>query len=66
MAKPVVLRALTSPTVTWINDPRAAIEPTQRMLAFQVESGDIPKAPSADGLFDVRFYERATQPDARR
>ena len=62
LPKPVVVRALTSPTVTWINDPRAAIEPTQRMLAFQVESGDIPKAPAIEGLFDVTFHERALAP----
>lgn len=59
LPKAVVLRALTSPTVTWTNDPRAAIEPTQRMLAFQVESGDIAQAPPVDGLFDVGFFERA-------
>ena len=66
LPRAVVLRALTSPTVTWINDPRAAIEPTRRMLAFQVESGDIPQAPSVDGLFDVGYYERATKSGAQR
>lgn len=66
LPRTVVLRALTSPTVTWINDPRAAIEPTKRMLAFQVESGDIPKAPSVDGLFDVGYYERATKSGAQK
>ncbi|MBX9759274.1 MAG: ABC transporter substrate-binding protein [Beijerinckiaceae bacterium] len=65
LPKPVVLRALTSPTVTWINDPRAAIEPTRRMLAFQVESGDIQQAPAIDGLFDVRYYERAIASSAK-
>ncbi len=56
----VVLRALTSPTLTWTNDPRAAVEPTRRMLAFQVESGDFATAPSLEGLFDASFFERAT------
>ena len=66
LPKEVVLRALTSPTVTWTNDPRAAIEPTKRMLAFQVETGDIKQAPSIDGLFDVGYYERATTEGARK
>ncbi len=66
LPKAVVLRALTSPTVAWTNDPRAAIEPTKRMLAFQVESGDIPQAPSVDGLFDVGYYERATKSGAQK
>ena len=65
LPKAVVLRALTSPTVTWTNDPRAAIEPTRRMLAFQVESGDIKQAPAIDGLFDVGYYERALAPPAK-
>lgn len=64
LPKSVVLRALTSPAVTWTNDPRAAIEPTRRMLAFQVESGDIKQAPTTDGLFDAGYYERATAPGA--
>lgn len=56
----VVLRALTSPTLTWTNDPRAAIEPTRRMLAFQVANGDFQTAPPIEGLFDASFFERAT------
>jgi NitT/TauT family transport system substrate-binding protein len=60
LPRDVVLRALNSPTLTWTNDPRKAIEPTQRMLAFQVESGDIKQAPSIDGLFEVGYYERAS------
>ena len=65
LPKAVLLRALTSPTVAWTNDPRAAIEPTRRMLAFQVESGDIKQAPAIDGLFDVGYYERALAAPAK-
>lgn len=66
LPKEVVLRALTSPTISWSNDPRQAAEPTQRMLAWQVESGDMPKAPAIDGLFDARYYERAVAAGAAK
>lgn len=59
LPKAVVLRALTSPTITWTNDPRAAVEPTTRMLAWQVESGDIATPPALDGLFDARYFDAA-------
>ena len=51
--------ALASPAVGYLSDPRAIVAPTQAMLAYQVELGDFPSAPSTAGLFDSSYWERA-------
>ena len=42
-------------------DPRTVIEPAKAMEAYQVKLGSLKEASSLDGLFDVRFYEKARQ-----
>jgi NitT/TauT family transport system substrate-binding protein len=37
------------------------IEPAKAMEAYQVKLGSLKEASSLDGLFDVRFYEKARQ-----
>lgn len=56
--KSVLAQALASKALTFITDPNAIIEPTKRMLDYQVELGDFPKAPSTDGLFDTAPWSR--------
>ncbi|GGC54273.1 ABC transporter substrate-binding protein [Chelatococcus reniformis] len=55
----VMARALASPAISFLIDPRAIVPTTRHMLAFQAELGDFPKAPETDGLFDFAPYDRA-------
>jgi NitT/TauT family transport system substrate-binding protein len=55
----IFAKALTSPAVAYLVDPREIVAATEQMLAFQVELGDFPVAPPVAGLFDSRFYEEA-------
>lgn len=48
--------ALRSKAVTFVVDPRLIVEATKASLAFEVEIGDFPAAPSTDGLFDPSWY----------
>jgi NitT/TauT family transport system substrate-binding protein len=54
-----IKKALASPAVHFVADPQAILEPTKALLAYQVKLGAITEAPSVDGLFDRRFYEKA-------
>ena len=53
-------RALRSPAVTFVTDPRLIVEATRASLAFEAEIGDFATAPSVDGLFDPGPYLKAT------
>jgi NitT/TauT family transport system substrate-binding protein len=55
----IMVKALTSPAVGFVTDPREIIAPTRDLLAYQAELGDFAAAPSTDGLFDTTFYDRA-------
>lgn len=52
-------RALRSEAITFVLDPRTIVEATRDSLAFEVEIGDFAQAPSIEGLFDPRAYDRA-------
>ncbi len=54
-----IRKALASPATKWQVDPRAIIEPSLKMQAYQVKLGALDKEYSFDGLFESRFYERA-------
>ena len=41
-------------------DPRVIIDATQKMQAYQVSIGTLDKEVPLDGLFEPRFFERAT------
>jgi NitT/TauT family transport system substrate-binding protein len=56
----VFAKALVSPAVSYIVDPREIVAITREMLAFQVELGDFDKAPPTEGLFDPSFYLKAS------
>lgn len=56
--KAVLAQALASNALTFVTDPNAIIEPTKRMLDYQVELGDFDKAPATDGLFDTAPWSR--------
>ena len=55
-----IAKALTSPASRFMADPRAIIEATARMQAFQVSIGTLDKEAPLEGLFEPRFYDRAT------
>ncbi|MFC0283755.1 ABC transporter substrate-binding protein [Camelimonas abortus] len=56
----VLEKALASPAVSFVIDPRSIVESTREVLAFQVELGDYREAPNIDGLFDFGPWDRAT------
>lgn len=60
-----IARALTSPAVSFVNDPGRIRGATEELLAYQVELGDFPQAPALDGLFDQALYERGVRAAAR-
>ena len=62
----VIAKALASPTVRYVTDPREIVAATRALLAYQVELGDVTQAPPTDGLFDMGVYERAVGAGARR
>jgi NitT/TauT family transport system substrate-binding protein len=55
-----IQKALTSPASRFIADPRVIIAATQKMQAYQVSIGTLDKEVPLDGLFEPRFFERAT------
>jgi NitT/TauT family transport system substrate-binding protein len=59
VAEATIARALSSPAVSFVNDPAGIRKATEELLAYQVELGDFPRAPPVDGLFDQALYERA-------
>ena len=54
----VLEKALASPAVSFVIDPRGIVPTTRQMLDFQVELGDFKSAPKTDGLFDFGPWER--------
>lgn len=53
-----IAKAIASPAVSYVADPRAIVAATEAMLAYQVELGDFPAAPPTAGLFDPAYYVR--------
>ena len=54
-----IARAIASPAVSYVADPRAVVRATEAILAYQVKLGDFSAAPPIAGLFDPTYYERA-------
>lgn len=57
-----IAKAIASPAVSYVADPRTIVQATEAMLAFQVELGDFPAAPPTAGLFDPAYYVRVAGP----
>lgn len=55
-----IRKALASPATRFIADPRAIIEATKAMQTYQVSIGTLDKEAQTDGLFEARYYEKAT------
>ena len=55
----VMTRAMTSKAVKFLADPRAIVEPTMQMLAYQTTLGDFAQAPTTAGLFDLSVWDEA-------
>ncbi|GEP06823.1 ABC transporter substrate-binding protein [Methylobacterium oxalidis] len=56
-----IQKALTSPASRFTADPRAIIEATKKMQAYQVSIGTLDKDIPTDGLFVPSYYEKATR-----
>jgi len=54
-----IQKALASPAARFVADPRAIVDATQKMQAYQVSIGTLDKEVPLDGLFEPRFFERA-------
>ena len=54
-------KALTSPASRFVSDPRAIIEATDKMQAYQVSIGTLDKAAPLEGLFEPKYYLEATK-----
>lgn len=61
IAEATITKALTSPAVSFVNDPSQIRRATEALLPYQVELGDFAKAPTLDGLFNQVLYERGMQ-----
>ncbi len=60
LIEPAVMRAaLTSGATTLVDDPRAILESTKRMQAFQQGLGQIADPVDVDALFDFSFHDAA-------
>jgi len=58
-----IRKSLSSPAVHFVADPRDIMASTKALLDYQVKLGAFAEAPSIDGLFDRRFYEKAAGTD---
>ena len=56
----LIVKALKSPATRFELDPAKIVEPARRQQAYQVELGSLEKEFPFDGLFERRFYEKAT------
>ncbi|MBP2301350.1 ABC transporter substrate-binding protein [Azospirillum picis] len=56
----VMLKALTSDATTFVDDPRAILDSTKQMQAFQQTLGQITDSVNVDGLFDLSFHDAAS------
>jgi len=61
-----IRKSLSSPAVHFVADPQAILDSTKALLAYQVKLGALTEAPSIEGLFDQRFYEKAIAPGTGR
>ncbi|WP_247887128.1 ABC transporter substrate-binding protein [Azospirillum sp. SYSU D00513] len=62
LIEPALLReALTSGATTFTEDPRAIMEPTRSMQAFQQTLGQLANPVEVDSLFDLSFYDAVTK-----
>ncbi|MCG5240724.1 ABC transporter substrate-binding protein [Azospirillum doebereinerae] len=60
LIEPAVMRAaLTSDATTFVDDPRAIVESTKRMQAFQQGLGQITDPVDVDNLFEFSFHDAA-------
>ncbi|SMH35610.1 ABC transporter substrate-binding protein [Azospirillum agricola] len=60
LVEPAVMRAaLTSEATNFVDDPRAIVESTRRMQAFQQGLGQITDPVDIDALFDFSFHDAA-------
>lgn len=57
----LIAQALKSPATKFQIDPRAIVEPTRAMQAYQVTLGSLEKELPLDGLFEPKFYLAATK-----
>lgn len=57
----LIRKALTSPASKFSIDPRAIVEPSKRMQAYQVKLGSLKEEVPFDGLFEPQYYERAVK-----
>ena len=57
-----IQKALSSPAVHFVADPKAIRSSTAALLAFQVKLGALTTAPTLDGLFDPSFYDKSGKP----
>ena len=56
-----IRKALTSPASRFVADPRAIVDATAKMQAYQVSIGTLDREAPLEGLFEPRFYEKAAQ-----
>jgi NitT/TauT family transport system substrate-binding protein len=56
-----IRKALASPATKFVIDPRAIIEPARAMQAYQVKLGSLDKELPFEGLFETRYFERASK-----
>ncbi|TDR94870.1 ABC transporter substrate-binding protein [Enterovirga rhinocerotis] len=56
-----IAKALTSPASRFISDPRAIVEATAKMQAYQVSIGTLDKEAPLDGLFEPKYYLEAVK-----
>jgi NitT/TauT family transport system substrate-binding protein len=56
-----IRKALASPATKFQIDPRTIVESSRLMQAYQVKLGSLDKELPFEGLFEPRFYERATK-----
>lgn len=56
VSRSIIAKALRSPSTHLLVDPTKIVEPTQKMLDFQVRTGSIAKKVDLSALFDSSFY----------
>ncbi len=55
-----IAKALVSPASKFTADPRSIIEATAALQRYQVKLGSLDREVPLDGLFETRFFERAS------
>ena len=60
VSKDLILAALRSPASKFTADPDVIVDSTRLMQAYQVKLGTLDKEYPLSGLFDDRFYKKAT------